>query len=134
MASWLLPARSFDVQASDTTGTYYPGTDWIPAASVKDVKAVLRCRYMSNDLMTLSIAYQVAEKETDKPSAWAELEATPTTITGSNEQICTGICDSGDFGTAFEDNFYVRFGVLAKVDSGGLTKNADVTLIVSGRD
>lgn len=131
MSSFLLPARSLDVQASDTTGTYWPATDWIPAASVKEVKAVLRCRYMSNDLMTLSVAYQLAETETDKPDAWQELESTPTTITGSNEQLCTGIVDVS---AETDDHFYVRFGVLAKVDSGGLTKNADVTLIVSGRD
>ncbi len=132
MSSWLLPAVTKEVQASDPTAVYWWFTEWMPAATTKDVKAVLRMRRASTNNVKVTPAYQTAPKRTDEPDAWAVLDAA-VYLDGVDEQVCTGVVD---LATTLESKFYVRFGVKVESNAGTdtYTRNADVTLIVSGRD
>ncbi len=128
MASWILPSRSMTVVASDTTGTYYAMTDWIPASSVKDIKAVMWMSRRSAATITAIPAFQTATEKTDEPDAWS-VTGMGSGIGGDGDGACTGVVSP-----TMSAKWFVRFGVQAKLSSGTDTVLAQVRMTVSGRD
>ena len=130
MASWQLPARTKTAVSSDTGGTYYALSDWIPASSTKEIKAVLWMTRRSNSSINVTPAFQTAASKTDEPDSWSTT-GMGSGVSADGSGVCTGIVP---LSTTLSSKWYIRFGVLAALTSGTSTQSAEVRLTVSGRD
>jgi hypothetical protein len=113
------------ISNSTTVVIAEPFTPWMPAISVKYVKALIELVDRTTNYK-VSWALQTATSDPDSPDAWVQKQ----NYKNSNGRHCDGILDVS---TDVDGKFWVRLGAVSLNESGALLENGDVAITFTFR-
>lgn len=125
MCATLLPQVTKDLSSASTTASFIPYTNWMPAISVKLIKAVIDIISRTTNFEA-QLALQTATVDPDVPNAMV-LKDTWLNSPGKDASPLLDI--SADVDT----HFYVRLGIAVRNGTGTALERGEVSLLVSAR-